>query len=90
MRQGSGGSEFTGRQYPYTAGQQAADTLADMRAAQVAEAARAAAAEAERRQRESDRDRQETRRFWVNTALTTLSLLAAIVAAWAAVVVLQQ
>lgn len=90
MRQGSGGADYSGRQFTYTADQQAADTLAAMRAVQEADVMRSDAAEAERRQRESDRDRQETRRFWVNTVLTTLSLIAAIVAAWAAVVVLQQ
>ncbi len=90
MRQGSGCGDYSGSQYVYTAEQQTADALAAMRAAQEAEVQRSAALEAERRQREDDRDRQETCRFRVTTVLTALSLLAAIVAAWAAVVVLLQ
>lgn len=50
---------------------------------QQAEAVRVAAAEVER-------DRHETRRFRINTGLTIAGLVASIVAAWAAVVVLNQ
>lgn len=49
----------------------------------------AAEAEAVRAEREKDR-RRERRRFWINTVLTAGSLLAAVVAAWAAVVVLSK
>lgn len=49
----------------------------------------AAEAEAARAEREKDR-RRERRRFWINTVLTAGSLLAAVVAAWAAMVVLSK